>query len=71
MATPSGPVEWLPYWTGLDRTERKGRARRGHEDAHARNDEAVFATYGWPPDLSDEELLENLLTRNLQRSDPE
>jgi len=32
---------------------------------------AVFATYDGPPDLSDEEVLENLLTRNLQRSDPE
>jgi hypothetical protein len=40
------------------------------ENAHARLDEAVFAAYGWPPDLTDEELLQNLLALNLKRSDP-
>ncbi len=40
------------------------------ENAHSRLDEAVFAAYGWPPDLSDEEVLQNLLTLNLERSDP-
>lgn len=28
----------------------------------------VFATYGWPSDLSDEEILERLLALNLERS---
>jgi hypothetical protein len=27
----------------------------------------VFAAYGWPPDLSDEEILERLLALNLER----
>ena len=36
--------------------------------AHKRLDEAVFATYGWKPDLSDEEILEKLLALNLERS---
>jgi len=40
------------------------------ENAHARLDEAVFAAYGWPPDLSDEEVLQNLLALNLERSNP-
>jgi hypothetical protein len=40
------------------------------ENAHARLDRAVSAAYGWPSDLSDEEVLENLLTLNLERSDP-
>ena len=31
-------------------------------------DEAVFAAYGWKSDLSDEEILEKLLSLNLQRS---
>jgi hypothetical protein len=31
-------------------TEVSGRL----ENAHARLDKAVFAAYGWPPDLSDE-----------------
>ena len=35
---------------------------------HRKLDEAVFAAYGWPPDLSDEQVLENLLALNLQRA---
>jgi len=38
------------------------------ENAHASLDRAVFAAYGWPTDLSDEEVLQNLLTLNLERS---
>jgi hypothetical protein len=29
---------------------------------------AIFATYGWLSDLSDEEILERLLALNLERS---
>ncbi len=36
--------------------------------AHRRLDEAVFAAYGWPVDLSDDELLANLLELNLSRA---
>lgn len=36
--------------------------------AHKRLDEAVFAAYGWPPDLTDEQILERLLTLNLERA---
>jgi hypothetical protein len=36
--------------------------------AHKRLDKAVFAAYGWSPDLSDEEILEKLLALNLERS---
>jgi type II restriction/modification system DNA methylase subunit YeeA len=35
--------------------------------AHKRLDEAVFAAYGWKSDLSDEEILEKLLSLNLER----
>jgi hypothetical protein len=35
---------------------------------HRRLDEAVFAAYGWKPDLRDEEILEKLLALNLERS---
>jgi hypothetical protein len=31
-------------------------------------DEAVFAVYGWPSDLSDDEILERLLALNLERA---
>ena len=36
--------------------------------AHKRLDEAVFAAYGWKPDLSDEQILERLLALNLERA---
>jgi len=37
-------------------------------NAHRKLDEAVFAAYGWPPDLSDDELLPRLLDLNLARA---
>ena len=37
-------------------------------NAHAKLDEAVAAAYGWPVDLSDDEILANLLELNLSRS---
>lgn len=36
--------------------------------AHAKLDEIVFAAYGWPVTLSDDELLAKLLALNLERS---
>ena len=36
--------------------------------AHRKLDAAVFAAYGWPADLSDEEILARLLTLNLERA---
>ena len=36
--------------------------------AHKRLDEAVFAAYGWPPDLTDDDLLARLLALNLARA---
>jgi type II restriction/modification system DNA methylase subunit YeeA len=36
--------------------------------AHRKLDEAVFAAYGWPIEITDEEILERLLVLNLQRS---
>lgn len=38
------------------------------ELAHKKLDEAVFAAYGWPSNLTDEEILERLLKLNLERS---
>jgi type II restriction/modification system DNA methylase subunit YeeA len=35
--------------------------------AHEKLDKAVFAAYGWPDNLSDDEILENLLELNLER----
>jgi type II restriction/modification system DNA methylase subunit YeeA len=36
--------------------------------AHSRLDAAVFAAYGWPEDLADEEMLAQLLALNLARA---
>jgi type II restriction/modification system DNA methylase subunit YeeA len=38
------------------------------QNEHARLDRAVFAAYGWPEEVTDEELLKNLLALNLERS---
>jgi hypothetical protein len=39
--------------------------------AHKKLDAAVAAAYGWPADLSDEQILENLLALNLARAEEE
>ena len=36
--------------------------------AHQRLDAAVAAAYGWPPDLSDEEILARLFALNQERA---
>lgn len=36
--------------------------------AHRKLDAAVSGAYGWPVDLTDEELLERLLALNLERA---
>jgi hypothetical protein len=38
------------------------------DQAHRKLDEAVFAAYGWPVDLSNEEILSRLLALNLERA---
>jgi hypothetical protein len=36
-------------------------------NAHEKLDQVVFSAYGWPHDLSEEEILKNLLALNLER----
>jgi hypothetical protein len=36
--------------------------------AHKKLDQAVFAAYGWSPDLTDDEILQRLLDLNLERA---
>jgi len=38
------------------------------QHAHRKLDAAVFAAYGWPPDLTDEDILARLLALNLERA---
>ena len=75
-------VEQRVRWLNADLTPGPSPFRRGEqrtltnpynarptwlELAHKKLDEAVFAAYGWPSDLSDEEILEKLLALNLER----
>jgi hypothetical protein len=41
------------------------------QNAHDKLDKAVFAVYGWPPNLPDEDVLKNLLTLNKERAEEE
>jgi hypothetical protein len=41
------------------------------DHAHRKLDEAVAAAYGWPVDLTDEQILERLLALNLERAKAE
>ena len=55
-------------------TELYNKRQRGEGDsawldfAHKKLDAAVAAAYGWPADLSDEQILERLLALNLERA---
>lgn len=40
-------------------------------NAHAKLDNAVAAAYGFDPDLTDEQILENLLALNIERANDE
>jgi hypothetical protein len=72
-------VEQRDRWLnadGLSEAEKKKRTLTNLynarptwlELAHKKLDKAVFAAYGWPSDLSDEEILERLLALNLERA---
>ena len=63
--TPCGTRCWRPIrtLTGLY-NERPTWLR----NLHTKLDEAVFGAYGWPVDLSDDEVLERLLALNLDRA---
>lgn len=39
------------------------------ENAHGRLNRAVLAAYGWPEDITEEDILKNLLALNLERSE--
>ena len=72
-------VELRDHWLnppGADDAELKKRtltnlynARPAWLDnAHKKLDAAVFAAYGWPATLTDDEILERLLTLNRERA---
>ena len=65
--------------TGVSMVELRGRTLTNLynkretwlDDAHTRLDAAVAEAYGWPADLPDVEILEQLLALNLARADTE
>ena len=75
------PAEFIQKWqrAGQGRRLAKDLAKRTLtnlynqrpawlDHAHRRLDEAALAAYGWPADLSDEDLLARLLELNLKRA---
>jgi hypothetical protein len=74
LAPPQGdsplPAGEVPGVREKDRTLTNLYNRRPDwlSEAHRRLDAAVFAAYGWPADLSDDEILARLLALNLERA---
>ena len=73
------PQDFVSKWKragGLSETEHKKRTLTNlynqHptwlELAHLKLDQAVFVAYGWPNDLTDDQILEKLLALNLGRA---
>jgi hypothetical protein len=62
------PQDFVSKWKRADARERQSVQEHFiNLCQHKCLDDAVFAAYGWSPDLSDEEILEKLLALNLER----
>ena len=72
---PSLPPRLLPVDEHAEKQLRKRTLTNLYNERptwlanlHATLDAAVFTAYGWPPDIGDDEMLERLLTLNLERA---
>jgi hypothetical protein len=69
---PARPVPAQPFnQATFDKETRQSVTRPEIEelnDIHAGLDTAVLQAYNWPPNLTDEQILEHLLTLNLERA---
>jgi hypothetical protein len=67
---PAHPSSVVSRRSSSDRTLTNLYNRRPDwlAEAHRRLDAAVFDAYGWPPGLSDDEILARLLALNLERA---
>src|SRR5690349_397455 len=63
---PGGESEITPH--GLTLTDLYNQRPTWLDLAHQKLDAAVFDAYGWPHDLTDEQMLECLLALNLERA---
>jgi hypothetical protein len=66
------PSQFAAKWGKIQAKETRGSVSREEvielDDIHRALDSAVLSAYGWPADLSDEQLLERLLALNLERA---
>ena len=53
---------------GAEEADPHEPLQRTSDLAHKKLDEAVFDAYGWPHDIGEEEILEQLLALNLKRA---
>ncbi len=58
------PQAFVDKWRHVQLNERAAWL----DNAHRKLDTAVFAAYGWPFDLSDDEIFSRLLALNLERA---
>jgi type II restriction/modification system DNA methylase subunit YeeA len=64
MTATLTPQAFVDKWRHVELNERAVWL----DNAHRKLDAAVFAAYGWPVDLSDDEILSRLLALNLERA---
>src|ERR1035437_757238 len=68
LSKSKSPPLRLRSGQALSQKTRLGRGTR--QDAHRGLDDAVLAAYGWPKNLSAQDILTRLLQLNLERSRP-
>ncbi len=68
MPATMTPQQFVHKWRGVTLKEAYSQRPTWLDLAHGRLDTAVLAAYGWPDDLTDEQILERLLALNLERA---
>ena len=76
--TTLSPQQFVAKWRHATLKERSAAQAHPHQPCNARPawldlahralDAAVLAAYGWPKDLTDDEILARLLALNLERA---
>jgi len=61
------PGALLRFWKKRNADEPLQRSPTWLQDAHHELDEAVFAAYGWSKELTDQEIVTQLLQLNAER----
>ena len=61
------PKQFVSKWSAIQQKET-AVSQSHFNDIHRALDTAVLDAYNWPHNLTDEQILEHLLTLNLQRA---